>query len=87
MPDILIEPKDCALVLVGQQAGLAFSVGIDCPMLLNSVIASSRFATVFGMPIVEFTSAARSTAVADARESRPDSRGGRDRPPQHEYLG
>lgn len=27
MPDILIEPKDCALVLVDQQTELAFGVG------------------------------------------------------------
>jgi len=40
MSDILIEPKDCALVLVDQQAGLAFGVGsIDRQMLLNNVIA------------------------------------------------
>jgi hypothetical protein len=37
MPDILIEPKDCALVLVDQQAGPAFGVGsIDRQMLLNT---------------------------------------------------
>jgi hypothetical protein len=27
MPDILIEPKDCALVLVDQQAGFVLGVG------------------------------------------------------------
>ena len=59
MPDILIEPKDCALVLVDQQAGLAFGVGsIDRQMLLNNVIALARTATIFGMPIVASTSAA-----------------------------
>jgi len=60
MPDILIEPKDCALVLVDQQAGLAFGVGsIDRQMLLNNVIALARTATVFGMPIVASTSATK----------------------------
>src|ERR1700754_2216102 len=60
MPDILIEPKDCALVLVDQQAGLAFGVGsIDRQMLLNNVIALARTATVFGMPIVMSTSATK----------------------------
>ena len=40
MPDTLVEPKDCVLALVDQQAGLAFGVGsIDRQMLLNSVIA------------------------------------------------
>ena len=48
MPDILIGPKDCALVLVDQQAGLAFGVGsIDRQMLLNNVIALARTATDF----------------------------------------
>ena len=60
MSDILIEPKDCALVLVDQQAGLAFGVGsIDRQMLLNNVIALARTATVFGMPIVASTSATK----------------------------
>jgi nicotinamidase-related amidase len=60
MPDILIEPKDCALVLVDQQAGLAFGVGsVDRQMLLNNVIALARTATVFGMPIVASTSATK----------------------------
>lgn len=60
MPDILIEPKDCTLVLVDQQAGLAFGVGsIDRQTLLNNVIALARTATVFGMPIVASTSATK----------------------------
>ncbi|WP_245474612.1 isochorismatase family protein [Bradyrhizobium sp. Leo121] len=59
-PDILIEPKYCALVLVDQQAGLAFGVGsIDRQMLLNNVIALARTATVFRMPIVASTSATK----------------------------
>jgi hypothetical protein len=64
MPDILIEPKDCALVLVDQQAGLAFGVGsIDRQMLLNNVIALARTATVFGMPIVASTSATKVNGI------------------------
>lgn len=36
--DNLLEPKDCALLLVDQQAGLAFGVGsTDRQMLLNNV--------------------------------------------------
>jgi nicotinamidase-related amidase len=47
MPDILIEPKDCALVLVDQQAGLAFGVGsMDRNMLLKDVIVLARTATI-----------------------------------------
>ncbi|WP_283813629.1 hydrolase [Bradyrhizobium liaoningense] len=60
MSDILIEPKDCALVLVDQQAGLAFGVeSMDRQMLLNNVIALVRTASVFGVPIVASTSAAK----------------------------
>ncbi|WP_265442002.1 hypothetical protein [Bradyrhizobium sp. SEMIA] len=58
--DILIEPKDCALVLADQQAGLAFGVGsIDRQMFLNNVIALARTATVFGIQIVVSTSATK----------------------------
>jgi len=60
MSDILIEPKDCALILVDQQAGLAFGVGsADRQTLLNNVIAVARTATVFGLPIVASTSATK----------------------------
>lgn len=60
IPDILMEPKNCTLVLVDQQARLAFGVGsIDRQMLLNNVIALVRTATVFGMPIVASTSATK----------------------------
>jgi hypothetical protein len=45
--DILIEPKVCALVLVDQQAGLAFGVGsMDRNMLLKDVIVLARTATI-----------------------------------------
>lgn len=58
--DILLEPKDCALILVDQQAGLAFGVGSsDRQTLLNNVIALARTATVFGIPIVASTSATK----------------------------
>ena len=58
--DVLIEPKDCALVLLDQQAGLAFGIGsIDRQMLLNNVIALARAAKVFDLPIVASTSATK----------------------------
>jgi nicotinamidase-related amidase len=60
MADILMEPKDCALILVDQQAGLAFGVGsADRQTLLNNVIALARTATVFNLPIVASTSATK----------------------------
>jgi nicotinamidase-related amidase len=60
MADILMEPKDCALILVDQQAGLAFGVGsADRQTLLNDVIALARTATVFNLPIVASTSATK----------------------------
>ena len=62
MSDIgaLLAPSDCALVMVDQQAGLAFGVGsIDRQVLLNNAIALARTATVFGFPVVVSTSASK----------------------------
>ncbi|BBB96199.1 MULTISPECIES: hydrolase [Bradyrhizobium] len=56
----LLEPKDCALLLVDQQAGLAFGVGsIDRQVLINNVVALAKTATVFGLPVVASTSATK----------------------------
>jgi nicotinamidase-related amidase len=56
----LLEPKDCALLLVDQQAGLAFGVdSINRQCLLNNVIALAKTATVFGLPVVASTSATK----------------------------
>jgi nicotinamidase-related amidase len=58
--EVLLEPKDGALVLLDQQAGLAFAVGsIDRQTLLNNVVALARTAKVFGLPIVASTSATK----------------------------
>ncbi|WP_158753257.1 hydrolase [Dyella sp. S184] len=56
----LLTPKDCALLLIDQQAGLAFGVGsIDRQTLLGNTIALARTAVVFGLPIVASTSASK----------------------------
>lgn len=56
----LLQPSDCALLLIDQQAGLAFGVeSIDRQSLLNNTIALARTATVFGLPIVASTSATK----------------------------
>jgi nicotinamidase-related amidase len=56
----LLQPSDCALVLVDQQAGLAFGVGSeDRQVLLNNSVALARTAKVFGIPIVASTSATK----------------------------
>lgn len=56
----LLEPKDCALLLIDQQAGLAFGVGsIDRQALMNNVVALAKTATVFGLPVVASTSATK----------------------------
>lgn len=56
----LLKPEECALVLIDQQAGLAFGVGsIDRQILLNNTIALARTAVVFGLPIVVSTSATK----------------------------
>lgn len=56
----LLEPKDCALLLVDQQAGLAFGVSsIDRQVLINNVVALAKTATAFGLPVVASTSATK----------------------------
>ncbi|WP_049621886.1 hydrolase [Frateuria defendens] len=56
----LLDPSHCALVLVDQQAGLAFGVGSDDRQtLLNNAIALARTASVFKLPIVASTSATK----------------------------
>jgi nicotinamidase-related amidase len=56
----LLEPKDCALLLADQQAGLAFGVGsIDRQVLLNNVTALAKTAMAFSLPVIASTSATK----------------------------
>src|SRR5215468_1067728 len=56
----LLVPEDCALLLIDQQAGLAFAVGsIDRHTLLNNVIALAQTARAFSLPVVVSTSATK----------------------------
>ncbi|MHA6203455.1 hydrolase [Dyella soli] len=56
----LLDPTNCALVLVDQQAGLAFGVGSDDRQtILNNSIALAKTAGVFSLPIVASTSATK----------------------------
>jgi len=56
----LLTPTDCALLLIDQQAGLAFGVGsIDRQVLLGNTVALARIAKVFGLPVVVSTSATK----------------------------
>ena len=56
----LLDPSNCALVFVDQQAGLAFGVGSqDRQVLLNNSIALAKAAKVFALPIVASTSATK----------------------------
>jgi nicotinamidase-related amidase len=58
-PSLLL-PGDCALILIDQQAGLAFGVGSEGrQVLLNNTVALARTARVFGVPIVASTSATK----------------------------
>jgi nicotinamidase-related amidase len=60
MSTSLIEPQDCVLLLIDQQAGLAFGVGsIDRQTLLNNVVALAKTAVVFDLPTVVSTSATK----------------------------
>ena len=56
----LLTPTDCALLLIDQQAGLAFGVGsIDRQVLLGNTVALARTAKVFGLPVIVSTSATK----------------------------
>ena len=62
MPDKfpLIQPGECALLLVDLQAGLAFGVSsVDRQTLVNNAISLARTAVVFGLPVVVSTSASK----------------------------
>jgi len=59
-PIPLLQPAECALILVDHQAGLAFGVSsIDRQVLLNNVVALARTATTFRLPVVVSTSASK----------------------------
>jgi nicotinamidase-related amidase len=56
----LMQPGECAIVLVDFQAGLAFGVeSTPRQTLLDNAIALARTAQVFGVPLVLSTSASR----------------------------
>lgn len=59
-PSPLIEPAQCALVLVDEQAGLAFAAGSsDAQMLRNNALAVAKTAVAFSVPVVVSTSASK----------------------------
>lgn len=59
-PAPLMEPAQCTLLLVDQQAGLAFGVGSsDRQALLNNTVALARTAMTFGVPVIASTSASK----------------------------
>lgn len=56
----LLEPTDCALVLVDEQAGLAFAAGSQDPQILRSNgLALAKTAVAFDVPVVASTSATK----------------------------
>lgn len=58
--DTLLTPQNCALVLLDQQAGLAFGVSsIDRQALINNSVALLETAVAFALPIVVSTSATK----------------------------
>lgn len=61
MPELpLLEPSQCALVLVDEQAGLAFAAGSSDPqMLRNAGVATAKIAVAFGVPVIVSTSASK----------------------------
>jgi len=56
----LLTPDRCALLLIDQQAGLAFGVSsIDRQTLLNNAVALAKTAVAFEIPVVVSTSASK----------------------------
>jgi len=56
----LLTPQNCALILLDQQAGLAFGVqSMDRQQLLNNSVALLETALAFALPIVVSTSASK----------------------------
>jgi nicotinamidase-related amidase len=54
------QPAECALLLVDQQAGLAFGVGsTDRQILLNNTVTLAGTATALELPIIVSTSVAK----------------------------
>jgi nicotinamidase-related amidase len=56
----LLTPNDCAVILVDEQAGLAFAAGsADRQSLRNSALALARTAIAFDVPVIVSTSASK----------------------------
>jgi nicotinamidase-related amidase len=56
--DVLLKPKECAMLLVDYQAGLGFGVeSIPRQVVLNNAVALARTATAFKVPVIASTSA------------------------------
>src|SRR5258706_11109187 len=56
----LLEPSQCVLVLVDEQAGLAFAAGSQDPQLLRSnCLAVAKTSVAFDVPVVISTSASK----------------------------
>lgn len=56
----LLTPDNCAVVLVDEQAGLAFATGsVDRQMLRGNAIALARTTQAFAIPVVVSTSASK----------------------------
>jgi nicotinamidase-related amidase len=60
LSNALLSPENCALVLVDQQAGLAFGVeSIDRQSMLSNTVALVKTALAFALPLVVSTSATK----------------------------
>lgn len=56
----LLTPQDCAILLIDEQAGLAFAAGsADRQALRSNAVALARIARAFDIPVVVSTSASK----------------------------
>ncbi len=59
-PKALLQPTECALLMVDYQAGLAFGVeSASRQVVLHNAVALARTVGVFGIPVVVSTSASK----------------------------
>jgi nicotinamidase-related amidase len=58
--ETLLNPSECALLLVDLQAGLGYGVeSMPRQVLVNNALALAKTATTFGVPVVATTSASK----------------------------
>ena len=86
--ETLLNPSECALLLVDLQAGLGYGVeSMPRQVLINNATALAKTALRSACRLLRRPRPPRSTAAHCFRRSRRPSGGEIDRAPQHERVG